>query len=669
MVATLKLLLPRVFITLLIAAVFGLFFLPVQVAQAATFSPGCTGTVGDAAQLEADIVTANGNSQNDTINLVAGCTYTLTATLAITNDASAATDITLNGNGATISGNNAVRVMSIAASTVVALNNVTISNGNVTGGGGGISNSGTLTLTDSTISGNTATLDGGGISSSSTATLIISNSTISGNTARGNGGGINPVNTRTVYLSFVTITGNTADFDNDGLGSGGGVNRSGGGTTTIRNSIITGNSDTGGSFGDCFGITWQGTNLVGDTAAARGCTGASNTIAGASSTVIDTTLASNGGLTQTHLLAAGSPALNVIIPANCTTVVAAVSVTTDQRSAPRPQATNCDAGAVEGSAADTVQTGTTLVVNTSNDIDDSLCGALHCSLREAIIASNASTTVDNIIEFNIPGSGTHTITPASVLPTISDTVTINGESQSGGSGAVCTSGARLIEIAVPTGTSGFGLNLNTGSNGSTIRGLAISGYNGSNSAGLAAFTPNHIIECNFIGTNAAGTAQANGGNSTGIWLTGSNTGTRVGTDGNGSNDANERNVISGNSTAVLIYTSNQRVSGNYIGVNVTNSANILNNAGVVFGFGATNNIIGFDGTGTPGDEGNIIRYSSNGIRSEDDDDAGNRFSANSIAGGSAATFTIGIELWPESGAAGATAMTRTSARTTYKTSR
>ncbi len=160
-------------------------------------------------------------------------------------------------------------------------------------------------------------------------------------------------------------------------------------------------------------------------------------------------------------------------------------------------------------------------------------------------------------------------------------------------------------------------------------------------------------------TSSARTRQAlhkpTAANSTGIWLTGSNTGTRVGTDANGSNDANERNLISGNSTAVLIYTSNQRVSGNSIGVNVTNSANILNGAGVVFGFGASNNIIGFDGTGTPGVEGNIIRYSTNGIRSEDNDDAGNRFSANSIAGGTAATFTIGIELWPESGAAGVTA--------------
>ncbi len=278
------------------------------------------------------------------------------------------------------------------------------------------------------------------------------------------------------------------------------------------------------------------------------------------------------------------------------------------------------------------------------------------SLREAICAANANAGADTI-SFDIPGAGPHTITPATVLPTISGAVLIDGLSQpaNGGSAASCTAGPLLIEIAVPEDTVGFGLNLNAGSDGSTIRGLAISGYNGSNGMGIAAFTPNHVIECNFIGTNAAGTAQANGGNSIGIWLTGSNTGTRVGTDGNGSNDANERNVISGNNIAILIYTSNQRVSGNYIGVNVTNSANILNGSGVAFGFDASNNIIGFDGTGTPGDEGNIIRYASYGIQSAGNDEVGNRFSANSIIGGSSAPFTIGIELWPEGGGAGVTA--------------
>ena len=71
--------------------------------------------------------------------------------------------------------------------------------------GGGIFNSGTLTVANSTISGNT----GGGIANGNGGTLTVTNSTISGNTVVNYGGGIyNFAGTLTVTNS--TIVRNTA---------------------------------------------------------------------------------------------------------------------------------------------------------------------------------------------------------------------------------------------------------------------------------------------------------------------------------------------------------------------------------------------------------------------------------------------------------------------------
>src|SRR5437016_3300871 len=60
--------------------------------------------------------------------------------------------------------------------------------------------------------------------------------------------------------------------------------------------------------------------------------------------------------------------------------------------------------------------------------DDSGAG----SLRQAILDANA-TPGANVIQFNLPGSGVRTIAPTSVLPDITNRVTIDGYSQPGSS--------------------------------------------------------------------------------------------------------------------------------------------------------------------------------------------------------------------------------------------
>ncbi len=126
----------------------------------------------------------------------------------------------------------------IANYYTLTLSKSTVSGNTATNGeGGGISNdfSGTLTLIDSTVSGNTATGGGGGISSNGTLTLT--NSTVSGNSSTrvGEGGGIDN-NLGTLTLSTSTVSGNTA-YD------GGGIDNNGG-RLALSNSTVSSNSAT-----------------------------------------------------------------------------------------------------------------------------------------------------------------------------------------------------------------------------------------------------------------------------------------------------------------------------------------------------------------------------------------------------------------------------------------
>ena len=54
------------------------------------------------------------------------------------------------------------------------------------------------------------------------------------------------------------------------------------------------------------------------------------------------------------------------------------------------------------------------------------------SLRQAILNADANPGLDTI-DFDIPGAGVHTISPASALPTITDPVVIDGYTQPGAS--------------------------------------------------------------------------------------------------------------------------------------------------------------------------------------------------------------------------------------------
>ncbi|MBN1908212.1 MAG: Ig-like domain-containing protein, partial [Pirellulales bacterium] len=147
-------------------------------------------------------------------------------------------DLGIEGLGAKLLSFNAEgenRVFRIRVGAAVLLSGVTITGG-LADEGGGIYNSGSLTVVNSALSGNSAYREGGAICSfGSSSMLMVVNSTLSYNSAAGSGGGIFNYGTMTVACSTLT--------DNSAKGFyysyGGGICNNG--TLTVTNSMLLGN--------------------------------------------------------------------------------------------------------------------------------------------------------------------------------------------------------------------------------------------------------------------------------------------------------------------------------------------------------------------------------------------------------------------------------------------
>jgi hypothetical protein len=210
-------------------------------------------------------------------------------------------NLTIQGPGAnalTISGNHAVRVFNIGSVNPVVkvtLSGLTIAEGRGNGEGGGIFDNslGTLTVSDCTISGNSASDGyGGGILNVYNGQVTIENSTISGNISSV-GCGINNFGGGLMTVKNSIIANNTA------LGSiGGGIYNDG--TLAVFNCTISDNSTAGGDngegggiFNDSFGTaSVTNSTISGNTTSFCGG-GISNN--GGAVTVIGSTFSGNGG--------------------------------------------------------------------------------------------------------------------------------------------------------------------------------------------------------------------------------------------------------------------------------------------------------------------------------------------------------------------------------------
>ena len=210
---------------------------------------------------------------------------------------------------------------------------------------------GTLTLTQSTISGNHAFIGGGLAATGSTVTCLAS--TISANHAA-EGGGLAALDS-TVAVINSTISGNHA--------SGGGGLTVLDSTVTVRNSTVSSNmATTGGGLVNVGTVTLVNTLLAnhaergGNCAAHAPHSAGHNLASDASCGLLGPgdqqglapllgPLAQNAGSTATHALLAGSPAIDAGDNTACPV--------TDQRGIARPQVgaangtASCDIGAFE----------------------------------------------------------------------------------------------------------------------------------------------------------------------------------------------------------------------------------------------------------------------------------------------------------------------------------
>ena len=302
------------------------------------------------------------------------------------------------GGGLAIDGNGQ-QVFVIAGATSqtsgaanAAIEGLTIKNGKASGTpsfGGGIFNAGTLTLSNSTVSGNTANY-GGGIFNAGTGTLTLTNSTVSGNTAtnESGGGGIRNANTLTVTNS--TLSGNSAP-------SGGGIYD--GATATLKNTIVA-DSPSGGNCGG--GITDGGHNL--DSGTSCGFATANNSLSGVDPMLGP--LADNGGPTWTHALLAGSPAIDK---------GDSFGATTDQRGVSRPQGAASDIGAFEVEST-TIEDTTKPTVSAATPTGTGIGRGTNVVATFSEKMDPASITKSTFQLFRVTSTGTTQVTNVTVTP-------------------------------------------------------------------------------------------------------------------------------------------------------------------------------------------------------------------------------------------------------------
>lgn len=199
------------------------------------------------------------------------------------------------------------------------------------------------------------------------------------------------------------------------------------------------------------------------------------------------------------------------------------------------------------------------------------------SLRAAIDQANNNAGADTIT-FAI-GTGAKTITLLSPLPALTGaTTTLDAETQPG------SNGTPLIRIdGVNAGPDADGIRLQDGPH--AVRGLVVTRFSRD---GFRIIGNNHVVVGNFIGVGHDGLADlGNGAN--GVYILGS---------GNyiGGTLANQRNVISGNTSSGIVSFGDQGnniIINNRIGTDVSGLIAVPNSEGVYLA--SPDNVVGGDG--------------------------------------------------------------------------
>jgi Right handed beta helix region len=189
--------------------------------------------------------------------------------------------------GVTISGGGMNRVFQVDPGVTASMSELTITGGGGTADrGGGLLGLGNVTLTNCTLTGNTASKTGGGIASY--ASLTMTNCTVSSNMApSGNGGGI-------ANLAMATLT-NCAVSSNSAANGGGLLNN---GTMSMTNCTVSGNKVgvNGGGLANYGTVTLTNCTVSNNSATNGGGLLGAGTMALTSCTVSGNSASSGGGV-------------------------------------------------------------------------------------------------------------------------------------------------------------------------------------------------------------------------------------------------------------------------------------------------------------------------------------------------------------------------------------
>ena len=254
--------------------------------------------------------------------------------------------------------------------------------------------------------------------------------------------------------------------------------------------------------------------------------------------------------------------------------------------------------------------GNHFLVTSATDPEDGVCDATHCSLREAIDATNTSPNIASTpdeIDFNIPGAGPHTISLGGPLPVITEALFIEGISQPG------WANTPLIEIdgsAADPGSVGVdGLVFGAAADISMVRGLAVTSFSRD---GIRVFSDDTLIAFSYIGVAPDGsTAKGNG--KMGIQVIGADRtiiGTNSGVGGKNVISDNGQHGISVNGGTALDPVTGTKVGGNLIGTDAAGTTALGNAAyGIFLNAFAQGSLVG----GTIAQERNTISANVFGI--------------------------------------------------------